>query len=191
MTLSGGESGTGKVTIASTANLAITWTSTDLRDLLGFTGNLSAATSHTATNHCRGVWLPDCPMSARYGPNDAGHTEADLVQTVSPQGHVQTSVYNTRTFLPEVVWSHVARARARIEGETTTNASFERFIRDTQFGGLAYFHVGAHVRLYWDADASDYDTYTLTGRASTQMDRAVDEWAGLWRIFVEGYVVPS
>jgi hypothetical protein len=194
ITSSVGESGTGKVEIDldGATNFAITWVSTDLRDLLGYTGNLSGASVYTATNHAQGVWLPDCPYAARYGPNDAGHTEADLVQTVSPQGHVQTSVYNTRTHNPSVRWSHVSRARARIQGETVTGESFERFIRYTQFGELAYFRAGEPIRLIWDADTSStYTTYVMTGRSSTEMERAVEEWAGLWPIEIAGYVVPS
>jgi hypothetical protein len=187
------EGGTGRVLIEHDAGaiFTLTWISTDMRDLLGYTGNLTGANLYTATNHAQGVWLPDCPMAAKYGPNDAGHTESDMGQTISPRGHVQTLVYNTRV-RNTIDWSHVTRARARIQGEAVTGESFERFIRYTQFGELAYFEVGAPVRLIWDADVSaTYTTYRMIGHGSTEMQRAVAEWAGLWPIQITGYVVPA
>jgi hypothetical protein len=189
-----GESGTGKVTIAydgSPTNFALTWVSTDMRDLLGYTGNLSGAATYTGTYNARGVWLPDCDMAAKYGPSDAGHTETDMGQTISPRGDVHTMVYTSRV-RNEVTWSHVSRAKARIQGETTTHASFERFWRDTQGGELGYFEAGAAVRLIWDADtAGTYTEYRIVDRNGTQMERVVEDWSGLWRIPMSLVKVPS
>ena len=55
---------TGLVTISwdGTAT-TVTWTSTDLRDILGFTGNLTSATSHTSTYPMRYLWLPSLAPS--------------------------------------------------------------------------------------------------------------------------------
>ncbi len=53
--------GTGQITInfaTGGTEIGITWTDTDLRDLLGFTGDLSGADSYTATNQCRYIWRP-------------------------------------------------------------------------------------------------------------------------------------
>lgn len=188
-----GEAGTGLVTIANTepVNISITWTDTPMRDLLGFTGNVSGSASHTGTRNMRGVWLPDCSMAAKYGPNDAGHTESDMGQTISPRGDVQTMIYTTRVRNPSVLWSHVTRARARIQGETTVGSSFEQWFRYTQLGELSYFEPGAPVRLIWDADVSaTYTTYRLVSKTSTEMERAVAEWCGLFPIEITGYVVP-
>src|SRR3990167_1112188 len=44
-----GVSGTGLVTITFGSATAITWVSTDLRDILGFAGNSGSATSHVGT----------------------------------------------------------------------------------------------------------------------------------------------
>lgn len=183
-----GEAGTGLVTISSTANIAITWTSTDLRDLLGFTGNLSAATSHVGTKQCRGVWLPNCEIVSAYGNDDEGHTETDQGSTESPRGDIKTLSYNTRQVLPSVRWSHVPKAQARISAETTTGASFEQWWRWTQGGELTYFEVGSAINLYWDAATSTKKTYRCSSRKGTQMDRTVAEWNGLYDIALERLV---
>ena len=50
---------TGRVTITAGGgnNFAIVWTDTDLRDMLGFTGNISGATTQTGTNvHANGFY---------------------------------------------------------------------------------------------------------------------------------------
>jgi len=193
VTGSWGEAGTGKVTIASTATLAINWGSaTDLRDLLGFTGNLSGSASYTSTNHARGVWLPDCPMAAKYGPNDDGHTKTDRTESQGPRGGSSALVFQSRVILPLVRWSHVTRARARVAGESVTGESFERWWRYTHGGELAYFKVCPRVKLYWDADLSSATAYFLRGRDSTEMERAVEDWAGLFPIeLVNSIKVPS
>ena len=192
VTASWGEAGTGLVTIAHTVQtVSFTWTSTDLRDALGYEGDMAAASSHLAEHHSRGVWLPDCEMAAKYGPYDEGHIETDMGQTISPRGDVHSMLYTTRTFLPSVMWSHVTRTRARVRGEFYTAESFEQWWRDTQGGELSYFEPCAPVRLYWSADAGVYHTYRLTGRTSTTMERSVADWCGLFPIEIAGYRVPG
>lgn len=178
-----GESGTGLVTITSTANLAVTWTSTDLRDLLGFTGNLSAATSHVGTRQCKAVWLPNAEGAFYYGNGDEGHTETDAGTTESPRGDVKTLVYNTRQVLPSALWSHVPKANARIAAESTVGASFEQWWRNTQGAELGYFEARSAVRLIWDANtAGTYKTYRLPALTSTQMTKPVEGWNGVYTI---------
>ncbi len=191
VTASLGESGTGIVTIDRTAagTWTLTWVSTDLRTLLGFTGNLSGANTYTGTNHAQGVWLPDCPMAPKYGRADRGHYESDMAQTVSPGGVVKTHVGNIRRVLPRCRWSHITRAKARAEYEPATGGSFETWWFQTQAGQLSYFKPGAPVRLYWDADVSDYDAYYLVwDKGGTEMEPSHEEWAGLWQIEIRGYV---
>jgi hypothetical protein len=182
VTISAGESGTGLCTISSSANIAITWTSTDLRDLLGFTGNLSAATSHVGTKNVRGLWLPNAEAAFTYGNDDAGHTETDMGVTESPRGDIKGLVYTSRTVLPQALWSHVPKAFARIAAETTVGASFEQWWRWTQGGELTYFYPLSQVRLYSDASTSTHKTYRIASHRGTEMPRVVEEWNGLFRI---------
>lgn len=182
VTISAGETGTGLCTITSTANLAITWTSTDLRDLLGFTGNLSAATSHVGTRQVRGLWLPNAEGAFTYGNGDEGHIETDMSTTESPRGDVKGIGWTSRKVLPSALWSHVPKAHAKIAHEVQTGASFEQWLSWTQYGSLSYFDVVSPFRLIWDAGSpSSYATYRCH-RPMSEMPRTVEEWNGLFRV---------
>jgi hypothetical protein len=173
---------TGLCTISSTANIAITWTSTDLRDLLGFTGNLSAATSHVGTKNVRGLWLSQAEGAFAYGNGDEGHIETDLTATISPRGDMKGIGWTSRTVLPQALWSHVPKASAKIAAETTIGASFEQWLSWTQYGTLAYFDVLSPFRLIWDvASSGTYKTYRFH-RPSSEMARAVEQWNGLFTV---------
>lgn len=52
-------SSAGILTLSAGSAFTVNWgTSTDIRDMLGYTGNLSSATSHTATNQLENTWIP-------------------------------------------------------------------------------------------------------------------------------------
>jgi len=57
---------------------SITWTDTGLQNLLGFTGNLSGATSYIATNQARYVWRPTRAISGY--PTSMTYPEGPLVE---------------------------------------------------------------------------------------------------------------
>jgi len=196
-TASLGESGTQLITITSDANLEATWTDTDQRDVLGFTGTLTpAAMSFVASNGCQGVWLPDCELNSPYGPNDTGHLETDMAQLVSPDGIVWTAVNNTRTRIPSLTWAHITRARARSYAETGAITSFETFWNQTQTGSqLSYFLAGAPITLVWDADTAfsgtNITTYYMLWDGTTAMQKVDEGWAGLFRIEIPGGLVTS
>lgn len=141
---------TGKYTIAMSAStFSITWTSTALRDLLGFTANVVTVASSTGPSQARGLWLPDCvfrcDIDARRAPLATDHRN-----TVSPTGFVcglkSTKMY--RHANPR--WSHVPASRTWEADATTANASYERFMKDTQLAeGHAWFSLSSKLKI-WD-----------------------------------------
>lgn len=183
-----GESGTGKISIVSSANLSVTWTNTNARDLLGYVAPLVSSTNHAAPRQFRGVWLPNAELASAYGNADEGHTETDAGSTESPRGDIKTLVYTTRQVLPWVRWSHTPKEFARISAETTLGASFEQWWRWTQGGELSYFETGSPFRLYWDAASVTYKTYRMATRKGTEMPRVVEGWNGLYDINLERLV---
>ena len=172
-----GESGTGFVTIAhATQTFTLAWTSTDLRDVLGFTGTLTpAALTFTGTLHARGVWLPNCEMDVDRG-TDGGIYETDRGVTVSPQGDVYGLVYNTRQRHDGFTWPHVTHGRAQITYETTTGESFEQWWRDTHSGLRSYFEAVPQLRIYFSADAGAYYTFREFSRTDTEAPRFDAQW---------------
>lgn len=89
----------GKVRLTGSGTFTITWTNTTLRDLLGFTGNLSGASSYVAPNYSKLWWSagydgnPDTPygVEAMVMPDTAITTSRDgsatLFTTNNSQQH--------------------------------------------------------------------------------------------------------
>ena len=193
-----GEGGTGKVTIAiNSGSFTLTWTDTDLRDALGFTGNLTpSAASFTSTNASPAVFLPDCPIITPFGSADNGLEEADAAFSESPTGLVY-AVYAQRKRVLWAQWDALSHAKSRIAGETTTNTSWEAYWRKSVVaeGGFAGGKVGGPMRLHWDADSTaTYVTVKLVGDALRRpaMEQVQDGWTGLWTLRLDRLVeVPS
>ena len=186
-----GENGTGLVTIAFGVAKAITWVTTSLRDILGYTGNLASGTSHVATTHIRNVWLPNCAYNSS---NDVGATyrgwrEADVRSVENAAGYVWTHMGQEKE-VNWLRWSHVARSKTFQAHETTTNASFERFCRDAIWGVASWGTPGGPVRFYPNAASSTYATYQVGGFKDFKPTQYHDGWAGgPWTIELPRLVV--
>ncbi len=169
-------SATGLCTIAAPGqyNISVTFTSTEIRDLLGFTGNIVAASSaQTGTRHCPGLWLPANPGKfTRHGDYDAGTLNTQTRQTIGPTGAVYTVGGGTAYFrdLQGVLWDGVPATRVRPQYNSsgtqtsTTNETLEEYLGNTFYGTGTYaslFTRGASNRLYWNADD---DTKYVAGK---------------------------
>lgn len=182
VTPSFGESGTGRVTITtSDTPFSVTWNSTTLRDLMGFTGNFSDSSPVTGDNHAGGVWLPGRPKITPFGDQDDGWRQTDTTVTVTRSGDVNRIYYAKRTVL-DLRYEGIARARVRIQGEAVTNESLEYFWDQFVNGANTAGQVGPDVRLIWDADVDGtYTTYRFAG----QLDRPgalVENWIERWNV---------
>lgn len=189
VTCADGEAGTGLVSIAqgTAGTWSIAWTSTDLRDALGFTGNItSVSTTQTGTSAMKGVWLPDASIWMPTD-DDAGFTYSDLRSSVSPTGAVYSMVGNLRREWQDIHWSHVSKDR--FIGTSAYPMSWRQFVRETQFGTLGYFPPGARCRLYSNATTStQIGDGHMIGVTSTEGRQAVDGWAGRWGVRIPRWV---
>lgn len=189
-----GEDGTGKVTIGvggDPAFSAISWTDTDLRDLLGFTGNVSSDVSYVGTNHARSLWLPDAPINSPYGANDPLE-ESDYRSVSSPAGHVSV-VGSQRRSVQAYSWDMCSGAKTRIAQETTTNESFQKFWRDVILGEASWSSLpGGPLRVYPDADVdATYETYKVDGDLLREFrpQQVEQGWTGLYMVAMPRLVV--
>lgn len=186
-------SSTGQVTIAvSTGTYSIVWTSTDLRDLLGFTVNVAAQSSATGAAQAKGLWIPDRPLNIANGRIASAPVMSGLRTTESPTG-VVIGISGTRKYVHTgLQYRHVEVGRVW-EGEATlANASFEQFIKDTQLSdGHGWFDSAAPLRIYaHDGTAVGEDLgedgpesgWVITGLGGVQVERASQGWDGLWHI---------
>jgi hypothetical protein len=191
VTPSFGESGTGAVVLDCTTTFSLTWTSTTLAAALGFSSNAIVSSSgETSTFPVPGLWLPDCPMTTRFGPLDPGRYISDMRQLVAPDGSaVATLVSNSRRELPDLAWPGVSRARTRVVAETGVIQSFEswwcltQLARDTaNFTAFSFLLPGSKVDLYWDAGATDVHTYWPLGLVEDPCELLAQGWNGRWRV---------
>jgi hypothetical protein len=157
--------GTGRVSIGwsgyATPTWSLSWTSTDLRDALGFTVNIAGVTTtQTGTAQAKGLWFPDSPLNCDDHPSMAPE-DTDLRSTESPTGVVLGLSGNVKYVHTNVRWDRVPVDRIREASATYENASLEVFFRDciTGLGGHAWFTRLSKMQVYW----SNAGTDTLLG----------------------------
>lgn len=151
VTMSTGANGTGQVTISSSnaSNISITWTSTVLRDVLGFTANISAVTTATGAKQAKALWRPECPLQLK-GAIKRAPIVSDKRVSISPRGDVTAFVGNTLRRQRDLVYTHVPLARVWEAEAVLGNASFEQFVIDTQIqqGATGWFSPVSKVQVY-------------------------------------------
>lgn len=199
ITFSGGESGTGKITIdCSDRPFTVTWSSSTLRDLMGFAANIAAVSAaQTGTKNARGVWLPDVEKWTPHGDDDGnGNAAVKIVAksaTKGPTGLIKTIVGATIKEFRGVRWTGVSRARTKLIGDMTagvdTYQSFERWWGDTQNTEHAWFQGGAKFRFYWDADLTVYTDVKMVDSGEFDPARLVENWVGRYVIAIPTLVV--
>jgi hypothetical protein len=189
-----GESGTGKVNITcNQATYTLAWTSTSLRDALGFSASVTeTGATQTGGSHCDGVWLPTCSMWSKVGPANAGNDISDTVQSVSPRGDVYT-LTSQRRVENALTWSHVTTARTWVASESVTGESLQQFWRDCYLGESTWCTAGTKIRVIWDADVSaTYTEYRIAGWNTFDPPRSDENWAGMYRVEIPRLVkVPA
>lgn len=195
VSISTSATGTGKVSISCSSTFSITWTSTDLRDALGFTANIvSAATTQTAANCARGLWMPDAPLTLD-GDTARAPIVSDLRTTVSPTGYTY-GLSGTRFYRHKNLrWSHVPKARVweveAIAAGTPRN-SWETWFLQTQIGGVAaWLSAASRFELYdhngteLGADYAVSGWFVGGGLAAIEPRRSGNsDWVGLWEIAI-------
>lgn len=141
---------TGLVSIGcGSTPFSIAWTSTTLRDLLGFTADITAqSTTQTGTKQARGLFLPDCPFMLATDPRSAP-IASDLRTTTSPTGALYALFGNFMYQHKNVSWSHVPGVRIWEGLVTTANSSWEYFFNETQLGrGSSWFRPASRIQIY-------------------------------------------
>lgn len=186
---------TGLVSISCTGTWSLSWTSTTLRDLLGFTANISGvATTQTGTKQARGLWLPGCVLNVADSDPRQAPIKTDLRSTMSPTGSVLGLWGNQMFRHATVSWPVVNISQVWEQNATTANASWQQFFTDTQLatGGLGWFSVLSPIQIY-DHTNTLVGTYGNSGAGlsgwqivslSDINPKRYDPngWVGLWRL---------
>lgn len=174
--------GNGKTVITlATHTFSLTWTSTDLRDALGYTANLGPGLgAYTSTNHAIGLWLPDCPKWTPYG--DAVFDEmTDLRQTIGPSGGVKDLQGNSYDALEGLRWDMVSNARAI--GKDTVG-SWQHFWSTIKTGRYSYIRAGKPCKLFWDSSSTTPANEVKLIAPNASLPPVVDGWTGLYKVAI-------
>lgn len=211
VSLSTGSSGTGQVTIDSTAPLteseaiSISWTSTDLRDILGFTADFATVTAaQTGTAQARGLWLPGCTLAIDSDPKRAPKA-SDHRATKSPRGAILARVNSSFRRHRNLRYTHVAQSRAWESEASIVNSGFDTFYNETQLGlSSSWFTPSSALVIYYDSAGSDavlgVDLGTTGPTAGWQIEKPVglDEvafsqpgWTGMVQIVLGDVTSPG
>lgn len=198
VSLSTGASGTGKVTIDCTDEpYALTWTSTTLRDLLGFSGNIASTSSaSTGAYQARGLWMPGAPPASDTPDHAQAPRETDRRSTRGPTGIVISHTGNLLYRHPGWRYMGVPRRRVWKGSESTTNESWERFLEDVAWGqGLSWFDGSALCQVYDINGAlvgvnansgSGLAGWYLVGQGINKLQpkplQTSPQWSGVWLI---------
>lgn len=170
---------TGKVTIVGSVGgiFELTWTSTALRDALGFADTITG-TEVTGTNQATHLWLPNVPAFGRRGTiNARGARESDQSVTRAASGKVGHHVYNRYT-VDRWTFRGLTKAKTWQEDEATTNESAERF-------WLNHLTTGQAFRYYIDATSAT--SYLTPSSLAREYRYAGGDFSDSVRRLREGY----
>lgn len=200
--LSVGPDGTGLVTLNCTGTWALTFTTAEVGTVLGFVGNISSTSSAaTGTQNARGLWLPKCPLTVQ-GRISSAPRVTDARTTEGPEGETVTLINTSKYKHRDLAWSHVASDRCYVVDETTTHASWEAWIVDTQWGmGHSWFSPGSAFQIYWsnagvesvvgaqlNAGAGPTNGWTASPAIRFAPERVSEGWDGMWRVSIASVV---
>jgi hypothetical protein len=170
----------GKVTISRSSGFSITWSSTSLRNALGFTGNSSTATSHTGSNHAKYLFMPNCGRSGVMGPETSdGAIEADYTLSMGTDGTVYALAYSKR-YMDSLEFRTLKGSKTWSALDVTTNEALEQFYGDV-------ISLGLRVRFHKDrSDDATFRTWVIEDGSKFQPSPVKDDWVdsteSLWAI---------
>jgi hypothetical protein len=172
------ETSTGRVTISvgGPRTFALVWTSTELRDLLGFTANLpGGASSYQSANASPKIWLPDRPRSVGQAPDGSDAWVVDGTTTVAPSGKRKRMAYAKR-YWNTLGFDHVSRRKVWEDDETVVNESLESFYDNVFRPGYAFrYHPdrsvdGTYLAYFLDGESAD------SFAPERSINPQIDEW---------------
>lgn len=130
------------VRLTSSGVFTIDWTTgaTTLRDLLGFTGNLAAASSYTATNRSPLLWSPGkvlTPELAQLGVH--GQRVLDISATIGQGGNLTVRQEGTPTTVNRFTGRYIPKAR--YQSSTSSAAGEYTYFWEYEMCTAKKFHV--------------------------------------------------
>lgn len=160
-----------RVKLVGNANFSVTWGSaTVLRDILGFTGDLSGSPVYTAPNESALLWSPGKVELSREAPMGiAGHRKWNAYFSQSPRDATTSVVIHGSIVSNTFFWPMIPTARYQVDG--APGGTWEKFWDQVVVQGMR-FHLwraideldGSTTAVTWTSSLGPY-CLRLGGRA--------------------------
>lgn len=186
VTVSAGESGTGKYRFVATGGgvslFIFTWTNTEIRDLVGFSGSETTDLDQTGDNHAQALWLPGSGSQNFNGASTVGWIETDQQIVETAHGNV-FSVMGRDKNIQELTWEAQTRAKTLTANESSVNESWQTFVVDGIHGTKSWGSSAGPIRWYPDADtdASSFQ-YKAVGLRNWKPQQVREQFVGRWHV---------
>jgi len=177
------DAGTGKITIARNSVFTMTWTSSTLRDLLGFTTGATTVTTMTGDYAAQYLFMPDCGRSGVLAPESSdGAIEADHTISIAPDGTCYSLAYSQRYF-DTLEFAMLSGQKTWTTHAVYTNDAYQKFYE--QVIGRA-----KRVRYYPDRSVdSTYRTWYVEDAGHFDPKQVSANWVGTKSRWSIGYRV--
>lgn len=186
--------GTTTNTTATMLTWSLSWTSTELRDRLGFTANIVTVNApQTGADQSDMVWFPDSPLNVDDHPSMVP-LETDARSSESPTKVSLTLVGTGGYAHTNIRYQRCPVDRIREISAVLDNASLEVFYRNCIVGmGSTWFSPGTDLQVWWNnagvlellgSDGPDNDGNGVSGWRPS----AIPKFSGLARPSQEGWV---
>lgn len=131
------------IRISASSSFSIEWNTTELRDLLGFTGDLSGASSYTAAYPSGLLFSPGYPATRPVSEGCNGYSVEDQRIEIDRSGTIVNTTCNHSQTWDELSWSGVVASRVVAVDPTAVSAggTWRRFRRLVLVPNYAFFHV--------------------------------------------------
>jgi hypothetical protein len=188
----------GRVRIRTSDDIvSLTWTSTALRDAIGWTAGItSTVTEVIGPQVARGVWIPGVDHRfSRYGHLGGTAEKGDLITdyraTVGPTGTVH-ALYSTQHRRHRGIrWDGVPSNRAKQHHEVVVDESFEAFALDCMTNRFSLIPVNPYVKLSWTTEAGPTTVGRLLWPAVFEMQTLITGWSGRYVVSLPELVEES
>ncbi len=179
---------TGLVTINFGTVTSVAWTDTDLRDLLGYTADLSGSSAYHATNQLRYIWRPSSGLSRYPGDLTQWWETTSTTKVIRSKTGETYTVKGSLTYGGEYAYDKLPKNDV-VKSSSTTWQALETFWTDV-------VHQGQPFRCYPDrtlnSSTSFYPAIWAVDDEEEGLDsfreyadRSVDEYNGLWGVDFE------
>ena len=166
------DTSTGKVTISATGivSFQITWTTTALRDILGFTGTITGAATYTAPNQAKYLHLPDVGRSEMQMPLGVDRPIRDSNIVFTPGSDTSYGMSFATRNVNRFALHNMLGSKTWTTLEVVVNEALQTFWTDV---------IAKTYPVRWHADRNDDATY-LPWRILRSNDFAPEPVVGGW-----------